>query len=111
MIPMLAAPRVVSDQIEDRTEAGQAAKFFVVAGHPLTHVQELESPTSEILLKALRDVSCAQGGMRTRGASDRLAVNMKAERELCRERGPGWLQLHVRCHVHRVSTMQWRPLT
>ena len=39
-------------------EAAQAAKFFVVVRHPLTHVQELESCTSEILLKALRDVSC-----------------------------------------------------
>ena len=44
--------------LRTRPEAGQAAKFFVVAGHPLTHAQELESSTSEILLKALRDVSC-----------------------------------------------------
>ena len=42
--------------------------------------------------------------------SDRLAANMKAERELCRERGPGWLHLHAICDVHRVSTMQSRSL-
>ena len=43
----------IAQVLRTRPEAVQAAKFFVVAGHPLTHVQELESCTSEILLKAL----------------------------------------------------------
>ena len=42
--------------------------------------------------------------------SDRLVANMKVERELCRERGPGWLHLHAICDVHRASTMQSRSL-
>ena len=42
--------------------------------------------------------------------SDKLVANMKAERELCRERGPGWLHLHAICDVHRASTMQSRSL-
>ena len=41
--------------------------------------------------------------------SDKLVANMKAERELCREKGP-WLHLHAICDVHRVSTMQSRSL-
>ena len=102
--------------LRTRPEAGQAAKFFVVAGHPLTHLQELESCTSDILLKALRDVSCVpkeacEHELEVRIVmSDRLAANMKAERELCRERGPGWLPLRASCDVHRVSTLQSRSL-
>ena len=48
----------IAQALRTRPEAGQAAKFFVVAGHLLMHVQELWSCTSEILLKTLRDVSC-----------------------------------------------------
>ena len=102
--------------LRTRPEAEQAAKFFVVPGHPLTHVQELESCTSEILLKALRDVSCVPKEAceheikRKIATSDRRAANMKAERELCRERGPGWLRLHASCDVHRVSTVPSRSL-
>ena len=95
--------------------AGQAAKFFVVAEQPSTHVQELESCTSEILLKALRDVSCGakkacEHELKVRIATnDRLAANMNVERDLCRERGPGWLEMHAShasCDVHPVSPMQ-----
>ena len=106
----------IAQVLRTRPEAGQAAKFFVVAGHPLTHVQELESCIFEILLKALRDVSCVpkeacEHELKVRTAtSDTLAANMKAEKELCRERGPGWLHLHASRDAHRVSTMQSRSL-
>ena len=69
----------------------------------MTHVQELESCTSEILLKSLRDVSCVpkeacEHELEVRIAtSDRLAANVKAEKELCRERVPGLL--HLPCEL------------
>ena len=79
----------ISQVLRTRPEAEQAAKFFVVAGHPLTHAQELESCTSEILLNTLRDVSympkeACDHELKVRIAtSDRLAANMEAERESC----------------------------
>ena len=103
-------------QLRTRPEAGQVAKFFVVAGHPVTRAQELECSTSVLLLKKLRGVSCVpQGRMRTgpqsKNCHQRPTANIvKAERVLCRGRGPSWLHLHASCEVHRVSTMQSRFL-
>ena len=57
----------IAQVLRTRPEAGQAAKFSAAARHPLTHVQELESCTSEILLKALR---VSKGGKRTRAQSN-----------------------------------------
>ena len=76
----------------------------------------MESCTSEILLKGLRGVSCVpkearEDALKVRIAtSDRLPANMKAERQLCRERGPNWSHLHASCGVRRVSTVQSKSL-
>ena len=92
------------------------ASYFIVLGRPLTWVQELQSTSAEVLAKALRDASCApreSGAFRmvVRAAtSDRLAANVKAEREVCRLRGEGWSSLRSPCDIHRVSTMQTSSL-
>ena len=41
----------IAQVLRTRPEAGQAAKFFVVAGHPLTHVQELVSALLRFCLR------------------------------------------------------------
>ena len=49
VIPKLAAPS--AQVLRSRPEAEQTATFFVVTGHPFTHLRELASCTSEITVR------------------------------------------------------------
>ena len=61
------------------------------------------------MLEALRNVSCVpkeacEHALKERIAtSDRLAANMNAERELCRERGPGCSTIRVATSIEYIS--------
>ena len=98
---------VLRHQLPDQEEP----TYVFLYGRPLTWVQTLESTSAAALLEALLRCSFAPNSaddfdMRVRVvSSDRLAANMKAERDLIAGR-PGWLLLHSGCGVHDVATAQ-----
>ena len=61
------------------------------------------------LFEMCRPVSkeAREHALKSKNCHQRQAANMKAEKELCRERWPG---LNASCGVHRVSIVQPRSL-
>ena len=97
---------------QDNVEAGQAANYYIVVARPLSSLQFVDASSGEVLHAALRASSSVSAAanqflLKARVAtSDRLAANMKAERQLVADRGSSWLSLQSPCDVHCVSGAQ-----
>ena len=94
---------------QQEVHEGGASKYLFVTGRPLTCIQLLETSSAEILKAALQassSVSVAANAFQFKvrvATSDRLAANLKAERQLSLDRGADWLALQSPCDVHCVS--------
>jgi len=91
-------------------ERGGHLQCFI--GEALNWLQLLDRCTAEVVLQALAE-SCGVSAFadefdfRVRGTTvDQHPSNIKAEAEMCRNRGPGWVSLRLPCNVHIVARCQ-----